>query len=127
MWLRLFWHFLDTTVVNSYIIYKQKTEKAVTLKMFRLDLINGLIAATQLKNTVGRKFSNHQPASSYKVFVSKHLRTDQSKHMPLLGTSRHGHCSTAKVPRRTRWVCNICNVGLCKTSHKNCFLDFHKK
>jgi len=43
-WLRLFWHFIDLTVVNSFIIYDKKdNEKSLTLKKFRLSFVNELV------------------------------------------------------------------------------------
>lgn len=43
-WHRIFFHFLDVAVTNSYILYEQnKQEKRLTLKEFRLDVVAGLV------------------------------------------------------------------------------------
>lgn len=43
-WHRLFWHFVDVTVVNSFIIYKQKNpSNKMNLKEFRLNVVTELV------------------------------------------------------------------------------------
>lgn len=43
-WHRLFWHFVDVTVVNSFIIYKQKNSSTkINLKEFRLNIVTELV------------------------------------------------------------------------------------
>lgn len=43
-WHRIFWHFLDVTIVNSFIIYKQqKPDSQMHLKEFRLTFADELI------------------------------------------------------------------------------------
>jgi hypothetical protein len=45
-WHRIFWYFLDVTVVNAFIIYKEQTnDMKKTLMKFRLSLVTGLIGA----------------------------------------------------------------------------------
>ena len=43
-WQRIFWHFVDITLVNSFIIYLQLfLEKNMKLKDFRLSVVDSLI------------------------------------------------------------------------------------
>ncbi|KAJ8926494.1 hypothetical protein NQ314_021139 [Rhamnusium bicolor] len=46
-WHRLFWHFLDLTIVNTYIIFKDRAPncKIISLKEFRLSVACGFIGA----------------------------------------------------------------------------------
>lgn len=49
-WHRIFWHFVDVTIVNSFIIYKQKNPDSQTnLKEFRLALIDELVGYSNPK------------------------------------------------------------------------------
>lgn len=44
-WTRIFWYFVDITVNNAFIIYKQlKADNKLTLKDFRLRIVDGLVA-----------------------------------------------------------------------------------
>ncbi|KAJ8953531.1 hypothetical protein NQ314_007348 [Rhamnusium bicolor] len=85
-WHRLFWHFIDTALVNSFIIYKQATENGLKLKDFRLEVISGLVSINRLKRDLERSpfFEN-----SCKVHVPINLRTDQAKYMPVHGTNKN--------------------------------------
>ncbi|KAJ8948967.1 hypothetical protein NQ318_022991 [Aromia moschata] len=112
-WHRLFWHFLDTSIVNAFILFKKNA-------------MSGLVGANSLKQPLGRRSQSPQSQNQFKTQIPKELRRDQSKHMSVHSSSRRcAHCSTAKTPHRTRWSCNVCNVGLCKTTIKNCFVEFH--
>nr|XP_023016646.1 piggyBac transposable element-derived protein 4-like [Leptinotarsa decemlineata] len=125
-WHRLFCHFLDTSIVNSYILFREKTGNKMKLKEFRLEVVSGLVGANSLKENLGR-LSDTPAQSIFKVHVSKELRSDQFKHMPEYGISRRcAHCRSAKEPHRTRWSCSVCKVALCKSANKNCFVEFHK-
>lgn len=122
---RLFWHFLDTSVVNSYIIFKRRTKSNMSLKTFRCEVILSLMGASVAKGSSGRP-SSEKMKSRFKPYVSVDLRRDQAKHMPVHGTSRRcANCSSAQKPHRTRWSCTQCNVGLCLSAEKNCFLVYH--
>lgn len=126
-WHRLFFHFLDTTLVNAHILYKKKTGAKVTLKEFRCDVIMGLIGANTARTSQGRSPSP-LVLGKFKPHIPAEVRKDQAKHLPMYGTSRRcAVCSTAKEPHRTKWSCTICKVGLCLNDKKNCFYQYHTK
>lgn len=54
-WHRIFFHFLDITVVNSYILYTmmhdEKNPCCNNMKNFRLDLITALVSVSHQKQT----------------------------------------------------------------------------
>ncbi|XP_066581313.1 piggyBac transposable element-derived protein 4-like [Prorops nasuta] len=125
-WHRIFWYFIDVAVVNSFIIYKKiNTDKSVTLKKFRLHLVDGLVSRT-VPTKKGRK---RQPSiiGSQKPQVSIEKRRFQSAHMPIHieNKRRCTHCSSKTNNTRTHWMCNLCNVPLCLQSDRNCFLIYH--
>lgn len=124
-WHRIMWHFLDVTVVNANIIFKEMNpEDGMTLKKFRLAVIAGLVGAarpTPPKRTLA------QVQNKFKPYVPREKRTDQAAHMPVQGTSRRcAMCSTAKNPHRTKWACQTCSIGLCMSKTKNCFAEYHQ-
>lgn len=125
-WHRLFWHFIDVTVTNSFIIFtKVNANNSMTLKRFRLRLVDQLVAH-KIPTTKGRKRQSSLE-NSYKPQVPVEKRRSQSAHMPIHITNprRCALCSTKESPRRTRWMCNTCNVPLCLQSDRNCFLPYH--
>lgn len=129
-WHRIFWHFIDLTVVNAFIMFQEKSNtdgKTLSLKEFRLSLVNGLIGADPETPQRGRR-SSELVINKYKPYVALERRISQAAHMPIHGNKvRCANCSSKKEPHRTRWHCSSCKVGLCLTEKNNCFNLFHKK
>ena len=127
-WHRIFWHFVDVGIVNSYIIYKERCNgPTLNLKDFRLSIVTGLVGAGAEIPRRGRP-SGEMPVSKFKPNVPLEKRWDQAAHMPIHGNSRRcALCSTIAEQHRTRWSCSTCNVGLCLNDKKNCFSQYHRK
>jgi hypothetical protein len=65
-WHRIFWYFLDVTVVNAFIIYReQRNDMKKTLIKFRLSLVTGLISAKTNTPTRAKKSSNLPKSSNH--------------------------------------------------------------
>lgn len=128
-WHRIFWHFVDVCVTNAFIIYKEKKYDSLTLKKFRLQIVDALLRAT-IPVKQGRK-SLPTPPTSHKANVSAEKRLAPGPHLPIAlpQTRRHrcALCSTDKNEKRTRWSCKFCEVPLYLCTEKNCFLKFHSK
>lgn len=126
-WHRLFWHFLDLSVVNAFIIYRDRTTaKSLCLKPFRLSVASGLIGADTCTPRRGRR-SAEAPPNKYKTTVPPEVRFDKCAHLPIHGNKvRCAHCSTRSQPHRARWHRSTCNVGLCLTEKSNFFFTFHR-
>jgi len=125
-WHRLFWHFIDVTVTNSFIIFtKINNDNFVTLKKFRLLLVDQIVSH-KLPTKKGKKRQS-AVVGSQKPQVSIEKRRSQSAHMPIHieKPRRCALCSTKSNQRRTRWICNTCNVPLCLQADGNCFLNYH--
>jgi len=126
-WNRIFFHFVDVAVCNSCILFNQTNDgPKMVLKKYRLSVIAGLIGLP----TEQKKGKKHHPnlliCSNQKYQLKK--RYSNAGHMPSICISRRcHHCSTKENPRRTRWECSSCGVGLCMTPHKNYFKAFHAK
>lgn len=129
-YLRLFFHFLDAAITNSFIIHKEVGSEKLTNKEFRRAVYEGLLAKSivcPMDTTPGPKRKSVQ-VRSHKPFVSKNIRLESSRHQPIRSTSKRcAACSTKKVPIRTIWMCSTCNVPLCLRKGKDCFQNFHKK
>lgn len=128
-WHRIFFHFIDVTVVNSYILFKQRSEgSTLTLKDFRLALLEGLICYKG-ENKNKRKRESIAGTKNFKPKVSLEKRfCRDTMHLPVYGTQRRcAYCSTKAEPHRSRWSCKACEVALCLGDKKNCFLLFHSE
>lgn len=103
-WHRILWHFIDVTIVNSYIIFKNRSKNTnvLSLKLFRIAIVLGLIGS---KGNLPRK---GRPPSlpCYKINVPVEIRFDSCTHMPLHSTSRRcALCTERGETHRTRWMC----------------------
>ncbi|PSN41369.1 hypothetical protein C0J52_19114 [Blattella germanica] len=125
-WLRLFWYFVDVSIVNSFILYTlSNTGRSLKLKEFRRKVVTGLVGTRNLQDTPGPS-SNTPPPKRFKPQVTIVKRKSEAQHMPVHGPpKRCAHCSTKKVPHRSRWMCSSCNVALCLSSDRNCFTLYH--
>ena len=126
-WPRIFWHFIDVTVTNSFIIHKiRKNEDTAELKGFRLLLVDGLVKSAQ-PTSKGRSAQLKQ-VSHYKKTVPEETRFNQVKHMPEYGNrNRCAYCSTKTQVQRSPWSCKTCEVSLCLNNDRNCFSLYHQK
>lgn len=127
-WPRILWHFVDVSIVNSFIIYNENYKHTnMTLKEFRLSIVTGLVGASTETPRIGRP-SGDMPQSQFKPNIPLEKRWDRASHMPLHSNSRRcALCSSRAEQHRTRWSCTICKVGLCLNDKKNCFEKFHRK
>ena len=132
-WKRVFWYVVEVAALNAYIIHRAGYPSSERSKHdyleFRVDLAEELIGTfTSRQRSVGRPRSlEHQ----------QELRLDSSKgHLPLVDDSVHECavcCKVRKVRKlkRSEWrhetkiKCSTCNVNLCLTSARNCFLKYH--
>lgn len=139
-WHRIFFHFLDCTVVNAFIIYKdlQKDPNScldeLCLKDFRRHVYQDMLAPAYVSNKRRLSRSSSKPNSPTCSFIKKHkpevpraIRVSLANHQPVRGTSRRcSVCSTKDMPVRTVWSCRICKVPLCYREGKTCFNDHHE-
>ncbi|GFT13178.1 probable ATP-dependent RNA helicase DHX34 [Nephila pilipes] len=113
-WHRIFFHFLDVAVVNSYIIYQMLPVSQLelkTLKVFRIDIIRSLMMMGRLEVIPKRKFSDPPILiKKHKPHVPVEKRLKNVGHFAIKCKPRRcAYCSTAKKPHTTRWMCETCN------------------
>lgn len=124
-WHRIFWHFLDLSVVNAFILFKaQITGAGMSLKEFKVAVVSGLVGA--FPKISQARLKPTESSSKFKVNVPLEKRFDKVAHLPQHGRKvRCANCSTKAEPHRTRWHCTSCEVGLCLSEKRNCFIPFH--
>lgn len=140
-YLRIFYHLLDVTVVNSWLLHKRiiaqknktrdNVEKPMTLSAFKEDLAISLCKVGQSINTRGRPSNTIENAliqKSKKPNASKppnqDLRMDRIDHWPIDAPTR-SRCKMPSCNGYTWQACEKCQVGLCVGKGKTCFKKYH--
>ena len=128
-WQRIFWHFVDVTLVNSFIIYSQLfPEKNMKLKLFRLSVVDSLI---KIPNGAKRGRPPSKSAMNYqkKLKISNSVRMTNVDHLPVVqkGRLRFRLCYAKERQQLTQFYCTTCNCGLCINADRKCFQKFHQK
>lgn len=119
---KLFFHLLDLTILNSYILLSSCGKK-ISHSSFRNELLMGMLAhawqVRQLQRPMGR------PAGTDRLV--NRLECSDSEHWP--GPSetqlRCRVCSIKGLTRKVFVKCLKCGVGLCVK--KLCFMEYHTK
>ena len=121
-YLRVFFDFLDISVVNSKIVYN-KIESAPSL--------SSLDFRYSIAQTMIRKFSSRKRAVplSRPSKRSRGPSFDIVDHLPDFAPSRVrcAFCSSKNVESRTYVRCITCNIALCLQKDCNCFQQYHTK
>lgn len=128
-WHRIFFFFIDSALVNAFIIYKLLgTTPQLSMKNFRRQVSEGLVSNNLVKRLslpVPTELS--LPIKKHKPSVSKSVRLTASAHQPMRTTRRRcAVCSTKNNDIRTNWQCSVCNVPLCLGALKTCFQSYHR-
>lgn len=121
---KLFFHLLDIAVLNSYVLYKEKTGRNTQFHDFRLQLIRQIVAMySKPKASRGRPNGVDNPVR----LVGRHFPTP----IPSTSTKQDPRkqcvvcANTAKRAKKraeSRYECADCNVGLCIS---DCVRDYH--
>eukprot|EP00102_Acyrthosiphon_pisum_P020738 XP_016657948.1 PREDICTED: piggyBac transposable element-derived protein 4-like [Acyrthosiphon pisum] len=126
-WHRIFFHFLDVSVVNAFILFRESSQgSTLNIKQFRLAVVAGLVGLPSTSSK-GRK-QLPKKINLFKPKIPIEQRFSNVGHPPQSCSSRRcNNCSTKGKPHRTKWECMSCKIGLCLTNEKNCFISFHTK
>lgn len=115
---KLFFHLLDITILNSFLLHKTAGGK-MSHKTFRETLVRDLIC--EAHQTSSLRLTSGRPSS-----VSKHLlrlEAKNSQHWPSKCKMRRCRvCSAKNKFVRSSYCCEKCNVGLCVV---DCFKKWH--
>ena len=116
---KLFFHLLDVTIYNCYVLYKLTKKESLQFSNFCLVLVKDLCARYgEATKSSGRPGANHHDRLTERHFPS------------LIPESKQRQCyvcnNTNMKPRqktkRTRYECRFCNKGLCIAP---CFEEYH--
>ena len=119
---KLFFHFLDLTVLNSWILLSSCGAKH-THRDFRLLLVRNLIEEAGKSQDRPTPRLVGRPSSGAKNVLR--LKSRHNKHWPVKSTQlRYRLCSSCGQRKRTVYKCARCDVGLCVVP---CFEEYHTK
>lgn len=116
-WKKVFFRLLMITVVNSWILYEETKKKKIQLIDFFVPLAEEMIAVGKANAKVKRKRTPSRPTSASKLMMNV------GDHLPVEGDTRRRcvRCSKQKKETRTKTLCTMCKVALCK----KCFALYH--
>ena len=96
-WHRIFWYFIDVSVVNAYILHKELKLPKKSLKDFRREVSRSLVSSAIVVSRTKRKRQTNG-FQNKKSFVPKSARLESSAHQPERSTRRRcAACSTKDI------------------------------
>lgn len=125
-YLRLFFDILDIAMNNSYLVYVKLHEK------HRVE--GPLLSSLEYRQHVARSLINNftcRQRSRPTLVSSKKLRIGEKRNLPAHNMEkaeklkRCVNCAKRRIENRTHNKCVMCNVHLCFTSKRNCFVEYH--
>ncbi|XP_043994869.1 chimeric ERCC6-PGBD3 protein-like isoform X2 [Gambusia affinis] len=138
---RLFCHFLDMVIVNSWLLYKRDCESVGIPRRRQKDFLAFRISIAQALFMQGKDLSKKKRAWPYfdvesefakkkrrgpaKDIPTQQVRSDAVGHWPVVESSRL-RCKMPQCKGQTVLKCSKCKVHLCIKKNKNCFRQFHK-
>lgn len=138
---RLLFHFVDLSICNAWLIYRrdinalEPNSKHLNLHDFKLVLSSCLRVQDKplvwkkrgrpSSSTVDEKLAEKkQRGHNTKAIPPKPIRNDQIGHFPI-NLPKRGRCKNPPCKSSPVTWCLKCQVYLCSTSDKRCFLEFH--
>lgn len=137
-YMRLFYHLLDLTLVNTWLIHKRVTSsrntKTLSQKEVRLEIAECLCKSSGIGNRKRGRPSQGSVESMIaekkkRSCVSSHIpprdvRCDSLDHWPLYDDTRQ-RCKFPTCKSFSHFKCSKCGLHLCLTKSHNCFVSFH--
>lgn len=141
--LKVILHLFDMAVVNSWMEYRcdfkalNPKKKPMDLLDFRLNLGEYLISSGPKRPMPSNDDTGDEEPEEGEMTKKKKMPTslpcsdkryDGYQHWPMNDDLKHPlRCRMEGCDSRSRVRCTKCDVYLCFTKHKNCFVDFHNK
>jgi hypothetical protein len=120
-WTKWFFHLLDLTILNSFIILSSRGGTHISQRDFRLTLVRNMLAQAGKKENIPRPLSR-PPSAAAQV----RLEASGSKHWPFpCAIQATRRVSSARGENLKVFVkCRKSDVGLCVA--RSCFEEYHK-
>ncbi|XP_025198810.1 piggyBac transposable element-derived protein 2-like [Melanaphis sacchari] len=132
--IRLWYHLLDLTTVNSWLLYKRTREELkepikYTLADWRKELAFCLTKTGVVRKSRGRPSLLEGELQNVKIrrpttSTPKDVRQDMLGHWPRF-QDKKGRCKIPYCTGTTFWMCSKCKQYLCQTKDKQCFENYH--
>ncbi|KAM4588720.1 piggyBac transposable element-derived protein 3-like [Odontesthes bonariensis] len=125
-YIRVFFHFLDVTTVNAWLLYRMSGNEAKDLLHFKASIARALINSGSVKiHTRGRPSATPPPAKRRAVSkATPEIRYAPGNHWPQLKEAKNAsRYQDAACTRRTKYICMQCLVALCP----GYFGNYHRK
>jgi len=124
-YLKLFNRLLNSTALNSFVVYRQVMGRNIQQLSYRIRLVEGLFTkyacAAETRNVPGWQASDNTfPWLTKRRF----LRKVSPKTEKLKSQRRCVVCSKHRKKKTSVYCCQICDVGLCL---EDCFELYHTK
>ena len=131
---KIFFHFLDAAVVNSWLEYRRACEDTelpkkdwVTLWDFKLEIAEtvtrkNVLAKRRTFSSVQCEFLDKKRKGNVENLRPEEVRRDGIDHLPKTASNR-GKCKLPGCTSQIKTICVKCNLHLC-VSEKSCFLIF---
>ena len=130
---RIFYHLLDITIINSWIMFKKVHESKMKLKDFRASVAE---AMCNLESQGSVKRGRPSSFDVERQIIAKKKRGNVS-HLPVRDVRLDGvahwpshtgdrlRCKMPGCQSLSYIICQKCGVTLCLNKSKNCFEKFH--
>jgi len=117
---KLFFHFLDLSLLNSYYVWEVISGEKGGLPKFQLELCRQI-----LQTYGGDQKNTKMPRQNPERFIGSHfpayIPETQTKKNPV---RRCVNCSKNSLRKETRFLCKTCDIALCVVP---CFEIYHTK
>lgn len=136
-YIKIFYHLLDMTVVNSWLLYKKVKNQNITLAAFREQLSVSLCRGGLYTRQVRGRRSNDSIELQKDIENLRALKRTPTGSMPPIDIIKD-NISHWEIHTKLRRICKMpnckfqsyircskCNVYLCSNYERNCFYKFH--
>uniref|UniRef100_A0A8C4QGL5 Si:ch211-255f4.7 n=1 Tax=Eptatretus burgeri TaxID=7764 RepID=A0A8C4QGL5_EPTBU len=130
---RVFFHFIDMALVNSWFQYVQDCEYFGVVKKNIMDLLDfRLYVGEALVISRGPKRKSLDDGREIvriprQPLPNRDMRRSGGLHLPVVGTESNNfqRCRKPGCSKTSRIMCTSCNVFFCVQPDRNCFYEFH--
>nr|CAH7744543.1 unnamed protein product [Callosobruchus chinensis] len=133
-YLRIFFHFIDMVVVNSWLLARRAEKFDMPLLDTKLAIADSLCKAGQLAklNKVGRPsnanlqqlYENKRKKGPTKEIPQEDVRKDGFDHLPYWQETDRSRCKYPGCTGKSYIICTKCQIPLCLNKDRNCFLHW---